>query len=94
MGGKIIDYENLLFIADVSPLPAKKGCLLFIVKEANTWGTLVSPEFQILLGEPPAKDENNTTVFGYVATNLSKLTDLFRNLQTDEFIHISDCGVV
>ncbi len=93
MGGKIIDYENLLFIADVSPLPAKMGSLLFIVKEANTWGTLVSPEFQILLGEPP-KDENNTTVFGYVASGLSVLTGLFKHLQTDTIIHIVDCGVV
>lgn len=65
VGGQIIDYLDQLFVADFSPLPPKRGSLCFVVKENNNWGTIVSPEFQILLNDvDKAFEKNITTVFG------------------------------
>ncbi|KAI9562612.1 hypothetical protein GHT06_010066 [Daphnia sinensis] len=95
-GGQIVDHENLLFIADVSILPPKLGSVFFTVKEDNVWGTLVSPEFQILLGEPKWETKTTSTVFGHVVDGLHVLNRISKIHQVNKskFATVIDCGVV
>ncbi len=66
VGGQICGLEEELFVAEKSPLPAKFGSICFIPKEVNPWGTIVSPEFQIILSDPADDSSHDavTTVFG------------------------------
>ncbi|XP_057367393.2 uncharacterized protein LOC130688430 [Daphnia carinata] len=95
-GGQILDHENLLFIADVSRLPPKLGSVFFTVKEDNVWGTLVSPDFQILLGEPISDTKTTSTVFGHVVVGLNVLNRISKIRQVNEsnFANVIDCGVI
>ncbi|KZS12693.1 Uncharacterized protein APZ42_022797 [Daphnia magna] len=95
-GGQIIDHENLLFIADISLLPAKLGSVFFTVKEDNDWGTLVSPEFQILLGEPNWDKKTTSTVFGHVVVGFNVLDRISKIHKANKstLATVIDCGVI
>lgn len=94
-GGQIIDRENLLFIADSSRLPLKVGSVHFTAKEVNHWGTVVSPEFEILLAEPRQTQSAVNTVFGEVVEGISMLQELIATLPVNQSVRvmITACGV-
>ena len=96
-GGKIVNHEDLLFIADVSPpVQAKEGSLLFTVKEDNPWGKLVSPEFEVLLTEPSEDRNSFTTVFGEVVSGFGIFQHLINLFQAkpNQVMTISECGLI
>ncbi|XP_046636708.1 uncharacterized protein LOC124315225 [Daphnia pulicaria] len=94
-GGQIFDLENYLFIADVSSVPAKLGSILFTVQEDNLWGTIVSPDFQILLGDPQWDERNMPkTIFGHVVVGFNVLERIRKIKVTKDVVTIVDCGVI
>nr|CAH0107668.1 unnamed protein product [Daphnia galeata] len=96
-GGQIDDHENFLFIADVSSVPAKLGSILFTVQEENDWGTLVSPDFQILLADPQWDTNIVNTIFGHVVVGfnvLDRISKIQLTNATKDFVTIVECGVI
>ena len=95
MGGRVPGQE-VLYMADDSPLKKTKGSIFFRLKRdyVKSQCSIVSTDFCIRLGDEKAENSRTSTVFGFVCDGLV-VVDAISHIDCDkQHVAITSVGIV